>query len=280
MKKSGLFLLAWLALAVCASAQVTVEVTLDQDQFLPNEAIPATVRITNLSGQTLHLGADDHWLTFDVESKEGFIVLKNGEAPVAGEFTLESSKRAIKQVDLEPYFNLTKPGRYTIIATVRVKDWDRDISSSPKAFDVIKGAKLWEQQIGVPRTAGDSNAPPEVRTYALQEANYLRSQLMLYFQLADSSGKLNKVFPIGPMLSFGQPEAQVDRESNLHVLYQNGPRSFNYTVINPDGNVLIRQTYRITPNRPRLKPDENGNLVVMGGTRQLSAGDLPKVEGN
>ena len=51
---------------------------MEQRQFLPSEAIPAAVRITNRSGQPLHLGADANWLTFNVESADGFIVVKNG----------------------------------------------------------------------------------------------------------------------------------------------------------------------------------------------------------
>ena len=50
-----------------ASAQVTVDVLLDQEQYLPNEAMPVAVRITNRSGQPLHLGAEADWLTFSVQ---------------------------------------------------------------------------------------------------------------------------------------------------------------------------------------------------------------------
>jgi len=44
-----------------ASAQVSVEVATEQDQFLPSETVPVAVRITNRSGQLLHLGADAMW---------------------------------------------------------------------------------------------------------------------------------------------------------------------------------------------------------------------------
>ena len=59
--------------AVSLRAQVSVEVVFeqDQDQFLRGEAIKAGVRITNLSGRTLHFGEDDDWLTFTVQSREG-----------------------------------------------------------------------------------------------------------------------------------------------------------------------------------------------------------------
>src|SRR6266404_7912813 len=90
-------------------AQVTVEVTQQQEQFLPGESLPTAVRITNRSGQTLRLGGEEDWLTFSIESREGTVVSKTGDAPVVGEFTLESSKVATKRVDLTPYFSLTQP---------------------------------------------------------------------------------------------------------------------------------------------------------------------------
>src|SRR5277367_6436444 len=95
-----------------AAAQLDVEVTMEQSEFLTSEAIPVAVRITNRSGQPLHLGTEPTWLTFNVESADSFIVVKNSEVPVLGEFELGSSQVATKHVDLEPHFGLTRPGRY------------------------------------------------------------------------------------------------------------------------------------------------------------------------
>ena len=269
----GLVLTPLLPLA----AQVTVEVALDQEQFLSGEALPAAVRVTNRSGQTLHLGSDPDWLTFSVESRAGAIVLKGDEVPVLGEFTVESSQVATRQVDLAPYFTLNRAGRYRIIATVRIKEWEQQVNSKPKTFDIIHGAHLWSQEFGLPTPAGVTNQSPEVRKYTLEQANYLRSQLRLYFRLTDASGeKVIKVFAIGPMVGFGNPEVQIDKLSNLHVLYQTGARAFNYTVINPDGDLLVRETHDYTETRPKLKVDEEGRITVAGGQRRPTSTDLPK----
>jgi hypothetical protein len=246
-----------------------------QDEFLSGEAMPVAARITNRSGQTLKFGPEQGWLTFAIEGKDGYVVLKHGEVPIHGEFSLESTDRATVRVNLEPYFNLPKPGRYLITATVDIPAWGKQINSTPKAFDLIQGSKLWEEEFGVPKKPGDTNAAPEMRRYALQEANYLRSRLMLYVQVTDNAGKINKVFPVGPMLSFGQPEPKLDRFSNLHLLYQNGPRSFLYIMVNPEGEVVVRQTYDLITSRPRLGTDTNGNLTVLGGTRRVTRDDLP-----
>jgi hypothetical protein len=260
-------------------AQVTVEVVLDQEHFLIGEALPAAVRITNRSGQTLQFGSDPDWLRFSVESRDGLIVAKNGDAPVEGEFKLEAGQVATRRVDLAPYFALNRIGRYQIIATVRLKAWNTEATTKPKAFDIIHGAKIWSQDIGVPVTGAATTRPPEARRYTLEQANYLRSQLRLYLRLTDvEESRVIKVFPLGPMVSFGNPEHQIDKESQLHVLYQNGARSFSYTVINPDGDVVIRQTYDYTGSRPRLELSEEGKLVVAGGVRRIAASDVPETK--
>jgi hypothetical protein len=185
---------------------------------------------------------------------------------------------ATKRVDLTPYFNLTKAGRYTVIATVRIKQWDKQYVSKPKSFDIINGAKLWEREFGVPLAAGAGNQQPEVRKYILQQANYLK-QLRLYLRLTDASeGKVFKVVAIGPIVSFARPEPQMDKFSNLHILYQTGPRSFSYTVFNPDGEVIVRQTHDISNTRPRLQPGAEGKFIVLGGMRRPAANDLPAQE--
>ena len=276
MKLTGLTLGLALAPLLRMSAQVTAEVTLEQEQFLGGEALPAAVRITNRSGQTLHFGSEPDWLTFLVESRDGFIVVKNGEVPVLGEFTLESSEVATRHVDLAPYFALPRPGRYHVTATVRVKQWDATLTTKPKSFDIIQGAKLWSQDFGVPAAAGVTNQLPEVRKYTLQQANYLRTQLRLYLRLTDAAeSKVIKVFSLGPMVSFSQPEPQLDKFSNLHLLYQNGARSFSYTVVTPDGDVVVRQTHEYANSRPRLQVDRDGKLVVAGGMRRVSSNDVP-----
>jgi hypothetical protein len=257
---------------ITAYAQVSVEVNLPQNNFLPGESLVAAVRITNRSGQKLKLGADQDWLRFDVESRDGgSVVAKMSDPVVLGEFELDSMKVATKRVDLAPHFNLNQLGRYAIIATVRIKAWDRELASSPKLFDIIHGAKLWEQDFGLP-TSDSAVGSPEVRKYILEQANYLKGQLRMYMRLTDSTGDHTlRVFPIGQMVSFSRPEAQIDKLNNLHVLYANGPHTFSYTVFNPDGALTARDIYDYTASRPRLRVSNEGQVSVNGGARRVTA---------
>src|SRR5258708_6709856 len=129
-------------------AQVSLELQLDQEQFLRNETLPVKVRIGNLSGQSLRFGEETNWLTFSVQSIDGSIVLKRAEVEVGSEFTGESGTAATKWVDLAPAFSLSNAGRYRVTATARLRNWGREITSKPKHFDIVNGARLWEQEFG------------------------------------------------------------------------------------------------------------------------------------
>src|SRR5437773_4950019 len=97
----------------CAHAQLSVEIVLDQEQFLKDESMPIKVRITNRSGQTLKLGAEKDWITFSIASRDGYSVPQLREVPLGDEFTLESATVATRRVDLMPYFEFGYTGNYT-----------------------------------------------------------------------------------------------------------------------------------------------------------------------
>jgi hypothetical protein len=144
---------------------------------------------------------------------------------------------------------------------------------------VIEGAKLWSQTFGLPVPAGVTNQPPEVRQYTLEEANYLRSQLRMYVKVTDEAeAHIFKVRAIGPMVSFSQPEAQLDRLSHLHVLFQSGARIFTYAEINPDGDVVRQEIYDYFNTHPRLHTDDSGNITVFGGERRVKPSHMPLVK--
>jgi hypothetical protein len=270
-----------LLLAVAASAlaqanSVSVDVFLEQTQFLANEELKVAVRITNLSGQKLQLGADPDWLTFVVESREKPLIEKVGDPDVTGAFALESSLTATKRVDLAPYFRLSEPGRYKVTARVKIAQWNSTIFSQAKTFDILRGTQLKEIQFGVPPSEAAVGKPPEVRKYVLQQADYLNG-MKLYVRITDlTGGRTYKLLPVAKMLSFSRPEAQLDRFSNIHVLHQVAQRSFSYCAMNPNGQIIARQTHDFADtSRPRMQMDKEGRIAVHGGMRRISETDLP-----
>ncbi|MBI5774258.1 MAG: hypothetical protein HZA89_11010 [Verrucomicrobia bacterium] len=260
-----------LALAFSVSAQpVQVEVVAEQKTFLPSETLTVGVRISNLSGQALRFGLDNDWLTFTVQGQQQKSVLRLTEMPVTGAFTSEPATHTTARFDLAPYFDLSQPGNYTVTATVRVPELGTTFSSPPKRFDITKGNVLWEQEFGVP---GPPGAAPVIRKYALVQANHL-GQLKLYVRVTESSGRVLKVYPLSPLVGSSRPEHQIDRESNLHVLNQGGAKAFVYCVVSPDGELRARHTYDAV-SRVRLAIDLEGKFGVIGGTRRVTANDIP-----
>jgi hypothetical protein len=222
----------------------------------------------------LKLGTDDDWLSLAVEDSKRRSVPKLASLPVRGEFQLEHATTGIKRVDITPCFDITQPDRYYLTATLMVPEWRQVVSSKPVTFDVTRGSTLWEQDFGMPGSGPDPSAP-EIRRYALLQT--LHSQkIRLYVRLTDSlQRQIFRVLLLGQMVSFSNPEPQVDRFSNLHVLYQGSGRSFVHCLINPDGVLIARETYDYTSSRPVLRAESDGRIAVVGGARRLTPTDVP-----
>jgi hypothetical protein len=173
-----------------------------------------------------------------------------------------------------PYFGFPQPGRYTLSASVRVPKWNDDFTSPAKSFHIIRGARVWSQEFGVPRKDG----PPEMRVYSLVRATGMK-QTRLYARITDpEDARVFRVVSLGQVVAFGKPEALVDRTSHLHVLLQNGARSFSYGVFDPEGDWVTRQTFDYTETRPTFRVNEAGRVLVAGGMRRFTATDLPAVK--
>lgn len=290
--RSFLSILILLAcLAPKALGQIQVEVAFDQEQFIPDSPIEAKVRILNSSGQLLRLGVEPDWLELEVTPVEGILVPERGEIQVEGAFELPSSHRAIRRVDLSKGYKLNQPGRYSVVAVVKIHEWSgTTFRSKPKYFDISTGTTLKTLVFGVPDTK-DASGFPEFRHYKLIQANQPRmvrpspaqaaissptAEIRLFLSVTDASDRETiRLLPLGPMISFSRPEMQLDEYSNLHLLYQYSGKSFSYHMITPDGLILARQTHDYTESRPILSVGKDGRIQVAGGVRRPTASDLP-----
>lgn len=257
------------------AAQLSVELTFDQEHYLAGERMMAVVRIVNYTGRTLRLGQDPGWLEFSVETSDGRIVEQLGEPAVVEPFDLPSASRGTRRVDLTPYYNMAGTGRYLVRATVRIPELSQELTSKVAGINVVSGARIWAQDFGVP---GPVDRPPEVRKYALVTAT-IHKRPTLYARVADlTETRIFRVATLGPVLAFTYPEPQVDRSGQLHVLFQTGAQQFTYVVLNPDGEIVLRQRHQYGDGRPRLRVNDEGRIGVAGGFRARSADDLPVEE--
>jgi hypothetical protein len=281
MKQVALALLLAHGIVSALQAQpngLTAELKLDQNQFLPNEDVQLKVRIANHSGQDLTLGQADDWITFSVQGADDAIVTKLGDVPAAGAFTLHSAQTGTRTFNLTPYFDFHRPGRYVLAATMKIAQWNQELPCKPVALTIVQGVRVPnvpEVAVGVLPLDGATNQPPEIRKFVLQKVNYT-TESRLYLRLTDASGaRTFRLLPIDRMLTFSEPEAQVDRFSNMHILNQTGAKSFCYCVVNARGQMLEKETYDYTQFRPTLRNGQDGRVFVSGGIRRFTNQDIP-----
>ena len=277
MRRSIYLLLAIGALASQALGQLSVQVKPEKDTFLVYESIPLSVLIRNYSGRTIELSAeaDKPWLSFVVADESGSMMAAIA-APRADEPLLIAPGQTVsRKIDLLPLYDIRARGGYRVQA--RVIGAGSSAISPPVALTVINGREIWSETVGLPAKEG---ALDEYRTYALL-ARRSEKQDMLHASVRDDQHQtVYGVVSLGGFITLGDPEAHVDKEGHLHVLYQVGPRSFAYAHIDPDARVVDRAVYSDLLSKPRLIVTE-GAVAVRGGEktyprseRIMSADDL------
>ncbi len=285
MRKFAVLFVLLCAVAQSVMAQlngVTLDLDLDQQQYLSGEDVRASLTIVNRSGQPLILGATTNWITFDVVGEHEYVVHKLAEMPVKQAFTLLTGQTIVREFNITPYFDFRKPGRYALRAVVSVPRWKQEMACKPAIFSVEKGTpltNLGDLAFGVPLPAGaPTNAPPDIRRYGLLRVSFI-DQVRLYFQLSDGSGRALRVYPLARIVDFRDPEAEMDRANHLHVLVQTGAHVFTYCEMDTSGTLLARQYHEYAESRPKLRLSDDGHVFVGGGRRLLTSNDYPAPQG-
>jgi len=301
MKRTVVLWTLLFGLLPLARSQVGVlaGVSLEQSELLPDEKMDLKLTIQNRSGQDLLLGTVSDWLTFTVLGEKDRVVplLRDDHKYTAGETNVPAGLFASSDFDLTPYFDFRQPGRYTIKATIKIPQWGQEVTVTPVSFTIVNGIRLANMpdlEVGVPPAVAkaaeyelmnmtdmepgvpfSSNHPPVIRKYFLERSD-VKGDMKLFVRLTDATGnRTARLVPIGPFFGFTQPDVMLDRAMDLHVLHQTGSQTFTYCVVDTLGQILQRETYQYTEQRPVLRHDEAGGVVVAGGKRVVTASDLP-----
>jgi hypothetical protein len=276
----GLLLFGCLASARSQDSAVTAELSLEQNQLLPDEKMYLKLTLHNRAGQDLKLGVDSDWITFTVAGEKNDLApqIGTGHVPIDGEFTLPAGLYGSREFNLTPYFDFRQPGRYTVRASIKIPQWQQVVAVQPATFTVVKGtplSNLPEMAVGVRLLNAESNQPPEIRKFSLEKSEATAGG-KLYVRLTDATGgRTLRLVPVGNFFAFSQPDVKLDRYNNLHVLHQTDAKAFTYCVIDTQGMIVERQTYQYVDRRPALREGSNGMVDVAGGSRVISANDLP-----
>ncbi len=261
----------WLAILVlflvtlAAEAQIQVDLKFKRRQYIAFEPIIATVTISNLAGRDIELRDDleQHWYGFEVTASEGRTLVpirQVNEEPLQ----IAAGTSVTRKINLTPLFPITDLGVYHVRANVFFADLNKFFYARAKVVEVTNARPIWRRTVGDPEGGG-------VRTYSLM-TNRFPNHTSLYVRVEDQENSLvYSTFSLGRVISFDEPQAEVDRENQLHVLHSSAPRIWSYSIVGLDGRLLKHTTYSQTRSAPKLRRSAEGKVAVRGGTQDAPA---------
>lgn len=261
-------LAALVFLATVAHAQIQVELKFKRLHYIAHEPVMATIKITNLAGRDvdLHDESGHRWFGFEVNAGEGRLLAPLKTAAPEPALRIEAGKTVTRKINLTPAFPVQEFGSYHVRANVYFADLNKFFYSQTKVFQVTDARPIWQKTVGIPegmRGAG------EARTYSLL-SNRFPDHTSLYVRVENrNSGVVYSTYSLGRVLALDEPQAVLDPANQLHVLHCAAPRTWAYSHIGLNGELLGHSTFMETKTRPRLRHTADGAIAVSGGMRDV-----------
>lgn len=253
------YLFAVLVCVTSAHAQIVATLKLDKDQHLAGEPVLAVVTITNHAGKELIFSSDGRlqWLDFVIRDSRGNPVTPRGRA-LFGAMKIGPGQTLGREVDLAQYFQLGKPGNFTVSAVIQSPQQNVEGSTTNRVFfNQSPGRLYWSQKVGLPGSSG--------KTREFRVLNFSGdSKSQIYAQIEDShSGQLVRTFLLGDVLMLRKPLTTIDRSQRMHVMFLSTPTMWVHNVIDTDGRLVSRQIHQRGPQGdPQLLTFGDGTVRV------------------
>lgn len=255
--------------ATTAGAQIQIDIKLKRFQYIAYEPLMATISITNLAGRDINLrnAAGQSWFGFEITRKDGEPIALLPSAKIQPPLTIPAGKKVTQRVDLNSFFPMHEFGTYHVRAHIYFADLDKFFYAQAKVVEITGARPIWQKTVGMPDGAGSGNA----RTYSLL-SNRFPDHTSLYVRVEDKdSGVVYRTYSLGHAIAFGEPQASIDQANQLHVLHCAAPRTWAYSHVGLNGELLAHSTFMETKSQPRLVHTEEGNVAVRGGMLDQSA---------
>lgn len=255
-----------LALALCASishAQISVTMKVDRNTYLVNEPVTAVVSITNRSGRELFFHSEAKgrmarsWLDFALRESGGRALTRVNKG-VFRAAKLPPGQTISRKVKLSSLYRIARSGNFSTNAKVTING--QTYQSGTAHFGISSGSVMFTQPFGAPGTQFPDR---EYRVITFNDGR----KTSIYAAVHDRKTKISlSTGRISNALLFKRPQATLDGENHLHVLYLSNPEIYVHAVINKDGAMVSSKFYkRGALGNPSLIPFANGEIKVRGG---------------
>jgi hypothetical protein len=175
---------------------------------------------------------------------------------------IESGQTVTRRINLTARYPVADFGAYHVRANVFFPDLNKFFYSATKVVQVTDARPIWQKTVGVPE--GQPGAG-EVRTYSLLSNRFV-DHTSLYVRVENrDSGAVYTTYSLGRIIASEDPQAEIDRANQLHVLHCAAPRTWAYSHVGLNGELLAHSTFLETKSRPRLRHATDGVIAVSGG---------------
>jgi hypothetical protein len=250
------------AMVTQGHSQVGVAISMQQNQFMAGEAAQFQCTITNHTGNNLILSNVGQlpWLEVNV--------IRSGGQPATqfqranpGPIQIPAGQSVAKTIDVNSLYNIREAGTYRVSVVVRTDANENSYSSNSVLFHTINLRPDWSHKFSL-------SGAKDTREFRMM--NFTNNkQTMIYVQVIDNkTGTPLRTLNLGKALLFRKPQAAIDKQQNMHVLYLASPEFFLYARIDSQGRFLGRELY--TPGAggdPRLMTFADGSVKVSSGIK-------------
>lgn len=262
--------------------QIQVNVRFKRLQYVAYEPIIATVTIRNLAGRDLdlHDARGQDWCGFEIKDDAGR-TLRPLATPPEPPLHLVAGITVSREINLTPLYPVSDLGLYHARGNIYLAELDKFFYAEPKVFEVTDARPIWQRTVGVP----GENLGSATRTFSLM-TNRFPDHTSLYVRVEDrDTHRVYATYSLGKIISFDEPQAEVDRQSQLHVLQCAAPSVWTYSVVGTGGELLRRSSYTQGRAIPHLLRSGKGTVAVAGGTERVRAAgtqqpQMNKLSGN
>lgn len=261
----GFAVFALLGAGDVVRGQLAVEMKLEKNTYVSYEAMEAEVTVYNRSGRDQVLGgpAGTTWLRFQVKDIKGNLLSPTSQRIAEEPILVKAGGRVVRKIDLTTFYPVYEFGTYRVRASAYLPPLEQYYESQEEKVNVSDGKVIWEEVVGAPPGYG---GPYSQRRFSL--LTYRGEQKTeLYVRVRDEqSGGVYATFSLGAVILFHRPQAVVDQDGRLNVLYLGAPQVFAHTQVGFDGELIGRNVYRADGySKPILMLADGGGVRVRGG---------------
>lgn len=222
-----------------ASAQVDVRLDPIRQDFILGETVALRVTLTNHTDRPIKLSNTPgrSWLNFNVTRSGEDTPISPGAIPRYPSITLSPGSKRSYQMELQPFFQLTREGVYRVVATVRMPDMQTTYSSNRTGFNLGSGGTIRTFTI----QARGQRLKMSVKIMNVGGKDCLFGQVLN----ADTRLPVGACY-LGQFLNFMEPRILLDGAQNMHVLCQSTPEYFTYSIMNTRGGRSQYKLFRRT----------------------------------